>query len=240
MFNLLTAPSFGSKHLLGLLYVLIIVVLGVMFLKKDKKTLLYLAIAFYVLEILKLGYMVIQKGSFPMNHLPFHLCSIPLYVYPIIYFSKEGSHLNKFAKAAGYSTVLAAGITALVIPVNIIGSNDSWFPFTDNFSPLVSFTFHGLMIMTPIYMIKSLKYKLEVFDIVRAIVFTMGLMILALIANGVLDKDYMLLNYGNGSPLVFLLDYGQFVYTGSMILLGLIMISIFTSVTLLIQKLTKR
>ena len=76
-----------------------------------------------------------------MNHLPLHLCSMPLYIYPILYFSKEGSKLEKYAKATAFVVVLAGALGALIVPGNIIGSNEAWFPFTDNFLPWVSFTF---------------------------------------------------------------------------------------------------
>ena len=79
---------------------------------------------------------------------------------------------------------------------------------------------------------KQLKIKLS--DIPKALTVTTVLMVFALIANAALGRDFMLLNTGNGSPLVFLLDNGQLVYTLSMIVLGYIAISIIIGITVLI------
>ena len=98
--NVLVAPLFGSKHLLGLLFVVVIVVgLFLVIRRKEiniKKVLLYLSIAFIVLELIKIVTMTIDDGEFPMNHIPLHLCSLPLYVFPILYLSKEGSKVEKY------------------------------------------------------------------------------------------------------------------------------------------------
>ena len=229
--SLLTAPIFGTKHIIAIVYVIILI--AVLFYtnkeksyEANKKMILKLSIAFITLEIIKLSFLIIRDSSFPMNHLPFHLCSLPLYLYPILYFSKENSKLENFVKPAAYASVLAATLAALILPTNIIGSNDAWIPFTDNFFPLLSFTYHGLMLFAPIYMLRNKYYIITNKDIPKALAVTSVLMIFALIANFFLDRDFMLLNTGNGSPLVFLLDYGQLVYTLSMIGLGLIVVSL--------------
>lgn len=240
--SLLTAPIFGTKHLIGLLFVAIMIaVLFVIVRRREsnsKKVMLIASITFIVLEIIKLSTMIINKGAFPMNQLPLHLCSLPLYVYPILYFTKEESLVNRYVKPAAYATVLAAGIAALVLPTNILGSNEQWIPFTGNFYPLISFIFHGLMIFIPAYMLYSGYYKPKYSDIPKAMLSTSCLMIAALVANAILDKDYMLLNTGKGSPLQFLLESGQLVYTFSMIGLGLLVISLFIGVTVGIRQIT--
>ena len=232
MFDLLAASSFGPKHLLGLLYVVVLVVVGLIVLGKEpsKRKMLILIILFYIFEILKLGFLIIRDGSFLMNHLPLHLCSIPLYIFPIIYFVKDETKIQKYALATGFVTVLGAALTALLLPENIIGNNEQWFPFTDNFLPWVSFTYHGLMILAAAWLLKSKTYIPKYKDVFRVMPFTFGLMILAMIANALFDKDFMLLNKGTNSPLVGLLDNGQFIYTLSMIVLGLIVIGIISAV----------
>jgi uncharacterized membrane protein YwaF len=233
MFHLLTAPTFGSKHLIGLGYVVLIIIVGLQLLKKDytKQKLLVFIVLFFGLEILKIGFLIIRDGSFPMNHIPLHLCSIPLYAYPAMYFAKEGSYFERVAKTTSVIVVIAAGITALLQPQNIIGENETWFPATGNFLPLISFTFHGLMILAPLYLLRSKAYQPKYLDFFYAIQFTFGLMLIALLVNFTLDQDFMLLYKGNGSPLQFLLDQGQFIYTTTMIVLGLLVITI-VSVTI--------
>lgn len=241
--DLLTAPLFGTKHLIGLLFVVVLITVLFIIVKRkesnSKKVILIASIAFIILEIIKLTTMVINKGSFPMNQLPLHLCSLPLYVFPILYFTEEGSTVNKFVKPAAFATVLAAGIAALALPTNILGNNETWIPFDGNFYPLISFIYHGLMLFVPAYMLYSGYYVPKYSDIPKAMGTTACLMVLAMIANVIFDKDYMLLNTGKGSPLQFLLEHGQFVYTFTMIGLGLIVISTILGITVAVKDATK-
>lgn len=229
MYLLSTAPSFGPKHLIGLFVIMVIyIALSIVLKHKNsgyKKTVLFLLIAFYILEISKLLYLISRDGSYPMNHLPLHLCSLPLYVFPILYFAKENSKLEKYAKAAAFGPVLAAGVIAFLIPGNIIGE-PGWLPLSDNFLPIVSFLYHGLMIFASVHLLKSGFYKFELKDMFKAIAFTSCLMILAIIINLTLDRDFMLLNKGIGSPFNFLIDTSQVLYTFTMIILGFIGVSI--------------
>jgi len=237
---LLTAPMFGSKHLLGLLFVVLLnVALYFVFrkyVKDERKFVVVAMIAFYTMEVLKLGYLMIRDGSFPMNHIPLHLCSAPLYVYLIWYLAKPGSWLYQAAKATAFGVVLIAAIAALVIPVNIIGGDLTWAFSQDNLLPYLSFTFHGFMIFAAWYIIKAGYLKPHWSNVIQAIALTSVLMVIALIVNLAFDKDYMLLNTGNGSPLVFLRDISQLLYTLSMILLGYFMIALTFSIAILVTK----
>lgn len=238
---ILTAPMFGLKHISGLLVIAIVVGILLYFTKptsysNQKRIIRILAILFIILEILKIGFLIIKDGSYPLNHLPFHLCSIPLYLFPILSFTKENSKLEQIVKPAAYGVVMVAGLTALLVPVNIIGSNETWFPLVGNYLPIISFIFHGLMIFAGLYLIKSGYYKLKLSDIYKSYLVASVLMFLALIFNALLDKDYMLLNYGNGSPLQFLVEVNQALYTISMIVLGLVIIFIVFCITNLFTK----
>lgn len=242
--NLLSAPIFGSKHLIGLLLVTLAITLFLLFFNKQnkithKKMFLYLTIIFYILEFTKLGYLIIKNGEFPMNHLPFHLCSIPLYLYPILAFSKSNSRIEKFVTPASYSAVFFAALAALMYPSTIIGDNISWFPLSENFLPILSFTFHGIMIYASFYLIKSAFYKPKLMDIFPAFAVTLLLVFFAIIVNFLLDADFMLLNRGSGSPLVFLRDQSPILYTSSMIFSGLLVITIIFLITVAIQSFKK-
>jgi uncharacterized membrane protein YwaF len=228
--HLLTAPVFGSKHLIGLLAVVVLnVALYVVFQRrvKSEKTFVWiLTIMFYVLEFIKIGYLIIRDGEFPMNHIPLHLCSMPLYAYLVWLLAKEGTMLKEAAKATAFGTVLIAGITALVMPVNIIGNLDNWALEADNFLPILSFVFHGLMVFSGWYIVKSGFLQVTKRTTLLAIAFTSALMVVALIVNGLTGSDYMLLNEGKGSPLVFLRDIAPLLYTLTMILLGYALIAL--------------
>lgn len=239
MIELLTAPAFGEKHLVGLLYVIILVCGGILLLGKNptKKKILVITLLFFIFEALKLGYLINRDGSYPMNHLPFHLCSMPLYIWPILYYSRKGSKLEEYALATAFVTVLGGAIAALLIPENIIGNNESWVPLTGNYLPIISFTFHGLMMMSSIYLLSSKLYIPKYTDAFKAISFTFVFMLIALIVNFTMDKDFMLLRSGKGSPLKFVLDNnGQLAYTLTMIGAGLIVIGFISTITTFVYK----
>ncbi|MBN2877979.1 MAG: YwaF family protein [Bacilli bacterium] len=227
----LTAPLFGSKHLLGLLGLAILFLVFSRLLsrkreQKPKTMILVFTILFYVLEIIKLSYIIWLDGSFPIYHLPFHLCSIPLYLYPLMLFLKEGTLLNKYIKPTAYAVILLAGIVALAMPTTIIGNAINWFPLSENILPLVSFLFHGLMIFSSIYLIRSRYYAFQSQDFIRALSITFAFAVIAMTVNHFLDTDFMLLNTGSGSPLQFLIEYGKGVYLAAMMLLGVALIGL--------------
>lgn len=236
---ILTAPMFGGKHILGLLVILALYVFIYLFVNKKnvpkEKVLLILTIVLLVLEVTKLLYLTIRDHSFPMNHLPFHLCSLPLYVYSIMAFCKNDK-IKEMVKPAAFAGVLFGGVVALLYPVNIIGGVENWKITGDNFLPFISFIFHGGMVFLAIYIIKSGIYKYQFSRIKDVYIVIVAFMVLAIIVNAITGRDFMLLNTGNGSPLEFLLDTSQIVYTGAMIALGLIGVLIFHSIGLLIKK----
>jgi uncharacterized membrane protein YwaF len=216
------APLFGEKHIIGLVFiaaVITILLLGVKKVdyQKQKNQILLFMILFYCLEIAKLAYITYTSGSFPMNHLPFQLCSLPLYLYPIMYFSKKDSKLQNIVKPAAFSIVILAGIMALAMPSTIIGSELGWLPFNLNVLPIISFTFHGLMIYTALYLVKSGFYKPNIKDYKYTVITVTPLLVAALITNRLLDKDYMSLNRGSGVPFAFLRETSQLLYTCSLI-----------------------
>lgn len=219
---ILTAPLFGSKHLIGLLFITLFFLLISSLIKKKQnenqnKFILFFMIAFYILEILKIGYIVYLDKAYPIYQLPFHLCSIPLYLYPIMYFFKNTKFVEKYVKPTSYSLVLIAGIMALALPTNILGSASSWFPLKDNILPIISFFYHGLMIFSSLYLLKSKYYNFRLIDYTKTMILGLIFAAIAMIANELLDKDFMLLNKGTGSPLAFILEISKPLYTASMI-----------------------
>ena len=220
--QLLTAPLFGSKHLIGILFITIFFLLISTFIKKDKsqdqnKFILVFMITFYLLEVLKIGYIIYLDKVFPIYQLPFHLCSVPLYLYPIMYFFKNTKFVEKYIKPASYGLILIAGIMVLEQPTNILGSQSSWLPLKDNILPIISFFYHGLMIFSSIYLLKSTYYQFKLTDYTKSM--TVGLIFagVAIMVNQLLDKDFMLLNKGTGSPLAFILEISKPLYMISMI-----------------------
>ncbi len=220
--HILTAPLFGSKHLIGLLFITLffLFISSIIKNKKNenqKNTILIFMIAFYILEVLKIGYIIYLDKAYPIYQLPFHLCSIPLYLYPIMYFFRNTKFVEKYILPTSYSLVLIAGIMALALPINIIGSQTSWFPLKDNILPIISFFYHGLMIFSSLYLLKSKYYNFKLIDYTKTMIIGLIFSAIAMVANELLDKDFMLLNKGTGSPLAFILEISKPLYIASMI-----------------------
>ena len=230
--NILSAPMFGSKHLIGVLIVLALLLIVFYVFKKfnlynksnQLRVIIVFTILFYLLEFLKLGYTMYPTWEFPMYHLPFHLCSLPLYLYPLLIFVPSSSKFMAYISSTAFATIMFAAILAFAYPSNILGGSESWFPVKDNVLPLISFTYHGLMIFSSIYLIKSRMFVPTKDSYIKAITVTLVFGIMGIIVNYLFDKDFMLLTKGNGSPLQFLIETSQVLYTLSMILIGLIFI----------------
>lgn len=240
MINLLaSAPLFGSKHIIGLLVVLTLVVLSLFIIEKKKApfriVILVVTFGLLGLEAIKLIYISIDNGSYPMNHLPFHLCSLPLYLFPILAFAKNPKVIQ-FVLPAAYATVLFGGLIALLYPSNIIGGELTWTLSKDNFLPYLSFVYHGLMIFGPVYILRSGFYRIKLIKIKEAFIVTFIFMVMAMIVNMIFKQDYMLLREGTGSPFKFILDISPILYTIVMVLVGFLVVFIFHGITCLLVK----
>lgn len=146
--SILNAQVFGFKHLTGLLAIVFLIVLLLYLCEKkfsDKQRIVLIVSTIFILalEIAKLGFLIVRDGSFPMNHLPLQLCSLPLYLVPILAFAKPKSKVLSFVKPAAYATVLFGGMVALLLPFNVIGNAVNWVPLSGNILPIRSFLFHG-------------------------------------------------------------------------------------------------
>ena len=234
----LQASLFGSKHLIGLLFIALFFILFFYALKRlklsNKREMIIFTIGFYLLEIAKLGYIIYIDKSFPIYQLPFHLCSLPLYLYPMILLIKNKSLVEKHLLPAAFSIVLVAGIMALALPTNILGSQENWFPLKENILPLISFFYHGLMIFSSIYLLKNKTYKFEIKDFPKAMTIGIGFAAIAHTFNILLDKDFMLLNKATGSPLAFIFEISKPLYQLSMIISFSVLIAIVFIITNLI------
>ncbi|MFA7075590.1 MAG: YwaF family protein [Candidatus Izemoplasmatales bacterium] len=218
----LSAPMFGDKHLIGVLFVVILFILFGSILKilkySNKRRIIFVfMIIFYVLEIAKMSYLMYPDGSYPIYQLPFHLCSLPLYLYPIMYFFDKSKFVENYIKPTAYSLVLIAGVVALALPTNILGNAISWFPLKDNILPIISFIYHGFMIFSSVYLLKSKYYKFNIHDYPKTMAIAISFAVIAMIANKLLDKDFMLLNRGSGSPLMFIIETSRPLYIIAMI-----------------------
>lgn len=218
----LQAPLFEFKHLIGVAIVFLFFLIVSTFLRKNNydnkdKVIIAFTIIFYILEIVKIGYIIYLDKAYPIYQLPLHLCSLPLYLYPLMLIFKKSDFVNKYIIPAAYSLVMIAGIMALALPTNILGNDTNWLPLKDNILPIISFFYHGLMVFSSIYLLKSRYYNFKMSDYSKSMAVGIAFAGMAMIANALLDKDFMLLNYGTGSPLAFILEISKPLYVFSMI-----------------------
>lgn len=153
---------------------------------------------------------------------PFNLCSFSLYVMPIVAFGK--GKFARFMTPFTYAVGLLAGLLVLLYPSNVLGNSDQWFPVTEVL-PFHSFIYHGNMIFFSIYLAMSKSYVPKFMDFTKALFVLLLSAAFANVLNFILDTDYMLLHYGNGSPFQFVIEDVSYVaYLGVMSLVGLVLI----------------
>jgi hypothetical protein len=232
---MLFAQVFGDKHLFGTGFLLLAVFVFLFLLKKSKTDLkkqqrFYLdlfTVLFLVIESLRLIFLLIRDGGLAIYQLPLNLCSVPLYLYPAISLDKKNSRLKQWLMPAAFATVMLAGLIALLIPSNILGPEMFWLPIDKNYVEIASFTFHAVMIAAPLALIKLDFYKPKMSDIGYALAFTAGFAAVAMTVNALTNQDFLLLNYGNGSPFQFLITESKLLYQATMIGLGAFLITMF-------------
>ena len=228
------AQVFGEKHLFGSGLIFVLVIGFLWWLKpsqnitRQQKNLLYLfTILFLGVEIIRLFFLIQRDGGLAIYQLPLNLCSVPLYLYPSLSIGNQYPWVKKWLMPAAFSTVMLAGLIALLIPSNILGVSNSWFPLSENYVEIASFSYHGLMMLAPLALIKVRFYQPSIQDIPYALGFTGIFAIIAMIVNHFTNQDFLLLNYGTGSPFRFLISTSKLLYQFVMITLGAFLISLF-------------
>jgi hypothetical protein len=232
---MLLAQVFGEKHLFGTGLLLFIVTIFLFLLKKSatqlkRQQLFYLYLftgLFLVIELLRLIFLFNRDGGLAIYQLPLNLCSVPLYVYPAISLDKKHGRLKQWLMPAAFATVMLAGLIALLIPTNILGPELFWLPINKNYVEIASFTYHAVMIAAPLALIKLDFYRPKMGDVGYALTFTAGFAAFAMMVNALTNQDFLLLNYGNGSPFQFLISESKLLYQSTMIGLGALLISMF-------------
>lgn len=236
------AQVFGEKHLFGTGFLFILIIVFLISIKRSanlkmqKKFLNIFTFLFLIVELLRLYLLINRDGNLAIYQLPLNLCSVPLYLYPALSLDKTNGLLKKWLMPSAFSTVMLAGLIALLIPTNILGAELSWLPIENNLVEITSFLFHAIMIAAPLALIKLGYYKPTIQDIPKALLFTGTFALIAMIVNALTNQDFLLLNFGTGSPFQFLITTSKLLYQFTMIGLGALLISLFFIVGQLIQK----
>lgn len=219
---------FSTKHIIGLLWVsiFILVTLFIMLKGKKEKVMKVSAVILILLELTKYSYAIFFDGGFPLIYIPLHFCSLFLYTFPIIAFANE--KIANFFKPVSFGGAIVAMLLALLLPTNILGNPDvSWLSL-ENFVYTLSFVYHGFILATALFIRISGFYKPRKGDLIKSVLVITIFAVIAIIVNNIMDMDFMMLRYGNGNPLQFILNsYGFIPYFITHVLLMFILLSPF-------------
>ena len=249
--------NFGYKHLTGLawLFSLITIMLVVLLyirrkfnkgVEYDTAVIKWTCVFMWVWEIIKTVRLVNHGdygpvGHYPLWMAPFHICSMGLYAYAIIG-SKKESKFKEWVKPFGFATMILVTSIILTIPVSsgVMGTENNWKFTFDNLLPYQSFLYHGCLVFVPLYMVLSGYYKPQWKDIIKALACLYVCAIVAQTLNYTFEGsgcDFMMLRYGNGNPLQFLLESNKFLYYFLMVIVSSGGTALVLTVTILLQKL---
>ena len=209
--------DFGSKHLLGLAWLLPLIAILLTILltvrKKYNKGMKYdlgviKATALFVWgwEVVKTIYIFKSPlyggvGLYTSYMLPFHICSMALYAFWILGF--HPGKLADFIKPFSFATLFLVTLIILIIPDSsgILGDLPDWRFAITNILPFQSFLYHGSLVFLPLYMVMSGYYKPNIKDTGKAAITLVVVAAFAFTLNKVLgDTDFMTLEFGWGNP----------------------------------------
>lgn len=225
-------PDFGSKHLIGLAWLLTLIAVSIavlMIVKKkykldekfDRAVIRYTCYFMWVWEIIKTVRMINYEdygpvGYYPLWMAPLHICSMGLYAYLIVG-SKRPGKLAEWVTPFAYAVLMIVTSIILVIPgsAGLLGTVENWSFCFDNILPYQTWLYHGSLLFGSLYMAISGFYRPKWSDIYKAAavlsVVAAGAQALNFILEGS-GADYMTLRYGRGNPFVFLLEETPALY----------------------------
>lgn len=186
---------FGSTHITWLcVFVIFTVLLSVLYrcARKETRNVIRITIGSLIVlnEIFKWT-MLFIGGNANVTYLPFHLCSINIFLIAVHMF-KPSRLIDDFL----YLICIPAAIVALLFPTWVS------LPF-GNFMHLHSFTVHILLAAYPIMLTVGGDIKPALKRFPCCLVILVGMAIVAYLVNILLDTNFMFLMYANeGNPLL--------------------------------------
>ncbi len=202
--------------------------------KEKNVVLIAAAIAIDVFEIFKIVLLSFreQDALHFLGDLPLYLCSIHLITMPLAAFSKGR------VKEAALDFVLIFGILSALVGTYGAGNNYGTYPVL-SFDNVVSGVTHALSGFASLYIVISGMAGMKKRNIPITVAILLSFGVAAFIANECLDKNYMFLVRGDGTPydVVYQLVGGNAVlYPASVIGLFLLYIAAFYGTYFLVQK----
>lgn len=172
-------------------------------------------------ELFKLIPMLIL-GTFDISYLPFHLCSINIFI--IAYHAwKPGKLLDNFL----YIVCIPGALAALLFP--------TWTKLPAlNYMCIHSFTVHILLVLYPVVLVAGGEIKPDIRKLPMVLMLLAGFAAVALVMNLVFDVNFMfLMRAGKGNPLYWFQEawgshlLGFPVIIGALILLMYVPVEIY-------------
>jgi len=131
-------------------------------------------------------------GESSVGYLPFHLCSINMFVCLFDSFKS-----TKFTQEILYAVCLPGTVMALLFP------NWTSLPF-GNFIHITSFVIHGLLFVYPMVLLCNKKIKPDIKQLPKVFLVLLAVAVAMYFFNKAFDTNFWFLNgAGNGNPLTF-------------------------------------
>lgn len=201
---------------------IILICVGLYFIMKNKEDkikripLKIICLALILLEIIKQLYFII-KGTYTVNHIPAHFCSLIVVIIALTEFLPK--KLSKWLEVPSVVFPIIAIILVLVHPQSMIGSSSSKI-FLD-FPNFHAFIFHALVIAYPIVKLTIIRFDLKIkycFSLVGCIVFYACYAVPIAFS---LNNNYINILWSMFAPLEkFRLQYGQILYDTILFIIG--------------------
>ncbi|MCR5487328.1 MAG: YwaF family protein [Lachnospiraceae bacterium] len=115
-------------------------------------------------EVLKVSFLILGHRM-SIGHLPLHLCSLSIFLYPIsAYLCRPGSFFSSFINEAIVCVMFPAGLSALLLP------DWTMYPLI-SFMSLTSFLWHGAQVLYPLLLLSCMHYRPRLSRIWQDLVF---------------------------------------------------------------------
>ncbi len=185
---------FGYKHIILLIASLILVVVGAILVRKLKfnnvvKSCFYIGIA---CEVIKIFYYIITNedkmdGYLPKSDLPFHLCSIQIIFFSILYFSKN-EKIKRTLISFMIPSCLFGGLFALLIPTDS-ARNGMWIITAEYF------IYHAIIMIFALFILTNKEFKLTIIDYKNCLILLGVFGLLSIYINSILNDGTGKINF---------------------------------------------
>ncbi len=229
-------PGHGFTHFSGYhflwigILIAVCAVMSVQYKKQDPRTRgkwrKILAIAIILDELWKMFWLTVG-GTYTLEYLPLHLCSINIFV--IAWHAwRPGRTLDNYL----YGVCIPGAVAAILFP--------SWAALPPvNFMHLHSFTIHIMLILYPVMLTIGGDIRPELRQLPKSILFTCLMAVPVYLFNLVFDTNYMFLMYAEvGNPLLLFENWFGSHLIGIPVL-GAVFLGVMYGVLYLCRKLAK-